>query len=293
MNKEQVLVKAENFSLFSFKNVTIGNILIKAFLILFAVVFFLPFYLSIVTAFKTPMETALNVFALPQEMQWVNFTEAMRVSRFDRAFINSLITTTTSVFFIVICSSMAGYAIARNNKSRPYKMMEVIYLSAMMVPFQIIMIPVYRILFGFNLLNTLFGAIVLLIGTSIPYATFLYVGFVKAVPKDLEEAALIDGCGRFKTFAQIVFPLLKPITSTVAALHVLWMWNEFTISLITLQRDTVRTIPIQQFFFFSQFTVNLNLGFASAILAMLPVVIFFLLAQKYIVEGISAGAIKG
>jgi raffinose/stachyose/melibiose transport system permease protein len=275
------------------KKIPAATLFSRVIVLILALLFFAPFYISVVTALKTPMETAQSVIALPTQIQWENFTEAIRISRLGRSLVNSSITTFTSVFIIILSSSTAGYAIARNNKQRVFKTIELIYLAALMVPFQVIMIPVYRMLHTLNLLNSLYGLIVLLVGTSVPYATFLYIGFVKSVPKDLEEAALIDGCGALRTFIQIVFPLLKPITSTVASLHVLWLWNEFTISLITLHRDAVRTIPIQQFFFFSQYTINLNLGFASAVVAMLPVILFFLMAQKFIIEGVSAGAIKG
>lgn len=262
-------------------------------LFVFAAIFIFPFYICIVTSIKTPLETATSVLALPSEIQWSNFSQAIKISKFSTAFINSSITTFCSVFLIVVCSSMAGYVISRNYKQKFFTLIEMLYLGAMMLPFQIIMIPVYRMMKNMNMINSLWGLILLLVGTSMPYSTFLYIGFVKTVPKELEEAAIVDGYGPYRLYWQIVFPLLKPITSTVAALHVLWMWNEFTISLIMLQKDSVRTIPIQQYFFFGQYTVNLNLGFASAVLSMIPVIIFFLASQKYIIEGVSAGAVKG
>jgi len=144
-----------------------------------------------------------------------------------------------------------------------------------------------------SLLNSYEGIIFLMIGTSIPYATFLTIGFVKSVPRDLEEAAWIDGCSVWGTFWRVVFPLLKPIVSTVGILHVLWMWNEFNMSFIVLQKETLRTLPIQQYHFFGQFSVNLNLGFASACLSMIPVIIFFAFAQRLLINGITAGAVKG
>lgn len=269
------------------------RVLINFLIYILAAVFIMPFYISIVTALKSPQETAESVLALPKVIQWGNITEALRITNFSTAFINSCITTFFSILLIVICSSMAGYAIARNYRGRLFKTYEMVLLASLMLPFQTIMIPVYRMLKAVSLLNSLPGAIIIMAGTSIPFSAFLYIGFVKSIPKELEESATIDGCGQFRMFWQIVFPLLKPITSTIATLHFLWLWNEFNISLIVLQKENVRTIPIQQYVFFGQYTTNINLAFASACIAMIPILIFFISAQKFIVKGLTEGAVKG
>lgn len=261
--------------------------------VLLAMYYLFPFFLAIITAMKTPLQSAENVLSLPNPIQWDNFKEAIRISKLTRALGNSLITTTFSVFFITILAAMGGYVIARNSGRRLFRISEKIYLAALMVPFQVIMVPIYKMYKTVHLMNTLHGVILILVGTSIPYATFLYIGFIKSVPKELEEAAQIDGCGPIRAFFSIVFPLLKPITSVVASLHVLWMWNEFNISLIILQKDAVRTVPIQQYFFFGQYSSNFNLGFAAAVISMIPIVMFFIFAQRYLVQGISSGAVKG
>ena len=161
-----------------------------------------------------------------------------------------------------------------------------------MIPFQILMIPVYRIYKSLNLLNSLPGMTLMLTGTSIAYASFLYVGFVKSIPKEIEESAYMDGCSEMKTFWLITFPLLKPVSATVAALHVMWLWNDFNISIILLQKEAVRTITVKQFYFFGQYTAEYGLAFAAAIVSMIPVVVCFAFMQKYIVNGIAAGAVK-
>lgn len=275
------------------KNEKIGRIIVFIIASVFAVFFLFPFYICVVTAFKTPLETAEAVLALPTKLHWENFSKAFEITNFGRSFVNSLTTTTTSVILIVICSSMGGYIIARNLNKFRYRLCETIFLAAMMVPFQVIMIPVYKMLKVANMMNTLPGLIILLVGTSIPYSTFLYIGFVKSVPRELEEAATIDGSGIYRTFWSIVFPLLKPITATVATLHVMWMWNEFNISLIVLQKEHVKTIPIQQFYFFGEYTTDLNLAFASACIAIVPILLFFIIAQKFLVNGLMSGAVKG
>lgn len=253
-----------------------------------------PFYIAVVNSFKTRLETAENVLALPQSFSLANYRDAMEKISFTKSLMNTLIVTVAADVLIVLCSSMSGHAIARNSGKHPYfKILDRVFLSSIMIPFQVIMIPVYKIFKSLGLTNNLLGMIIMLTGISVAYATFLYVGFVKSIPLELEEAARIDGCSPFQAFWKIVFPLLKPITATVAALHAMWLWNDFNISLILLQKDEVRTLTIKQFYFFSEYSSDYNMAFAAAILGMIPVLVFFLLMQKYLVGGITAGAVKG
>lgn len=256
-------------------------------------VFMAPLYICIVTAMKTPAESAASTLALPGGFYFDNFSKALEVSNFSQSIWNSLKVTCLSVLGIVLFSAMAGYTLCRRTHKRFYRIINQLVMIGIMIPFQVIMIPVYRMYKSLNLINSHLGIILLMIGTSVPYATFLMTGFIKSVPVTLEESAKLDGCGVLRLFWQIVFPLLKPIVSTVAILHTLWMWNEFNMSVLFLQRDAIRTIPIQQFYFFGEYTVNLNLGFASACVAMVPVLVFFLVGQRALISGITAGAIKG
>lgn len=255
--------------------------------------FIFPIYIALMTALKSPKETAESVMALPRSICWDNFITGMRKTQFGRAMLNSAIVTFPSVILIVICSSMSGYTIARNGmKHRGVRAMDKVYLASMMIPFQVLMIPVYKMYKTLNLLNTRFGMILILTGVSIAYSTFLYVGFVKSVPMEIEEAALIDGCGPLRAFKEIVFPLLKPITATVASLHVMWLWNDFNMALILISKEEVRPLTVKQYYFFDEFSAQYGPAFAAALLGMLPVLIVFILMQKYIVNGISSGAVK-
>ena len=263
------------------------------FTVLMICLFFYPIFTAVITSFKTNQEIAKSVMALPGRLYFRNYTEAAKKSDFIRALVNTCIVTFPSVTLIVICGSMGGYAIARNaNRHIFYRGLDKIYLASLMLPFQIMMVPVYKIYKTLHLQNSLFGMVLILTGTSIAYATFMYVGFIKSIPKEMEEAAKIDGCGPFKMFFAVVFPLLKPVTATVAALHVMWLWNDFNIALIILQKENVRTLTVKQYYFFGQYTTEYGIAFASAISSMIPVLIFFLFVQKYLIEGVSAGAVK-
>ena len=260
--------------------------------LLVVLIFLFPFYIAIVQSFKTQLETAYNALALPGAFRLDNYYEAVEKISFSTSLKNSLIVTVTGVLLIVLCSSMSGYAIARNEGGY-FKVLDRLFLSSIMVPFQVIMIPAYKLLKSLGLLNHLAGEIVILVGISVAYSSFLYVGFVKSIPMELEDAARIDGCSRFQTFWVIVFPLLKPITATTAALHAMWLWNDFNISLIVLQKDAVRTLTIKQFYFFSEYASDYNMAFAAAMIGMIPILVTFLFLQKYLVSGITSGAVKG
>ena len=252
-----------------------------------------PILLAVNTAFKTSMETADSVLSLPSSLYLKNFVDGMEKSNFGHSLLNSCIITFPSVALIVIMSAMGGYTIARNGpKIRILKGIDRIYLASLMIPFQILMIPIYKMFKSLNLLNNLFGMVLMLTGYSIAYATFLYVGFVKSIPKELEEAALINGCGPFTMFFKIVFPLLAPVSATVAALHIMWLWNDFNISIVLLQKNNVRTLTVMQYYFFGQYSSEYGIAFAASIICMIPVLICFALLQKYLVAGITSGAVK-
>lgn len=270
-----------------------GGWLVSLITILLALLFLAPLYIVIVNAFKTQVETARSILALPASLNWSNFAMAVEKTNFFVTLRNSTIITVISVALITLTSAMGGYVICRNYRKRFYRFLDKFLMAGMMISFQMIMIPVYKMLKGWSLMNSFPGAILIMVGISVSYATFLNVGFVKTIPKELEEAALIDGCSKWTTFWKIVFPLMKPITATVAALHMLWMWNEFSVSLIVLQKKEVRTIAMQQYYFFGQHISNYNAAFAAACLSLIPVIVFFFLAQKNLAGGMTDGAVKG
>lgn len=270
-----------------------GDVILLLLMLAAIVIFVIPLYLAVLTAFKSKPELSRSVLAWPEGLYLENFREGMRRSDFFHSLRNSVLVTFPSVILIVLCASMSGYSVARHaQKTAALRLLDKVYLASLMIPFQILMIPVYRIYKSLNLLNSLPGMVLMLTGTSIAYASFLYVGFVKSIPREIEESAYMDGCSEMKTFWIITFPLLKPVSATVAALHVMWLWNDFNISIILLQKEMVRTITVKQFYFFGQYTAEYGLAFAAAIVSMIPVIVCFAFMQKYIVNGIAAGAVK-
>ena len=251
-----------------------------------------PFYIAIIYSVKSKPELVTNRLALPKVIHWDNFTRAIETSNFGLALKNSLITTVVAVFVITLICTMSAYIIARKN-NRFYNTIYYIFVGAMIIPFQSIMTPVYVDMNHWGMLNTLSGFILAKIGFQIAFTVLLVSGFVKNIPRDLEEAAAIDGAGIYGIFFRIVFPLMKPIILTSVVLNTLNVWNDFQMSLTLLQRKEVRNVPLTQYFFFGENSVELGLAFALFLLSMIPILVLYLALQKYIIGGITSGAVKG
>ena len=273
--------------------VTISNGMLMVIKLLVVIIFIAPFYISVVYAVKSPEETARTGLSFPTNICFENFTRAIEVSNFWGAMKNSIIVTVCSVLILMVVGSMGAYAIARNIKKRRYQFLYYVFLSAIMLPFQVVMMPLYMQMKDMNLLNTRIGLILAICGFQLAYNIFIYVGFIRSIPVELEEAAYIDGACRFTTFWKIVFPLMKPILSSTLILNALTVWNDFQTSLIIAQKDSVRTIPLTKYFFFGEYNIELNMAFAAFVLAMIPIIILYLIMQKYIISGVMAGAVKG
>lgn len=275
------------------KKITVKSVLFLALKLGIVFFFISPFYISIVYAIKSPEETIKTGLGFPTSIYWQNFTEAVRVSNFFGAAKNSLIVTICCVLLLMVVCTMAAYVIARNMRSKLYQGMYYIFLAAIMLPFQVVMMPLYVQLKNMDLLNTRIGLILTISGFQAAYNIFVYVGFIRTIPQDMEEAAYIDGAGKFYTFWKVVFPLMKPIISSTLVLNALTVWNDFTTSLIIAQKPEVRTIPLTQYFFFGEYNIELNMAFAAFVMAMIPIIILYLVMQKYIIGGVMSGAVKG
>lgn len=250
-----------------------------------------PFALIIVNSFKDRLDIVKDPFSLPKTFNFDNYREAYETMNFSSALFTSLIVTVVSVLFIIILSSMLAYFLVRWDW-KINKVILMVLVASMIIPFQALMIPFVTIFGGLQLLNSKWMLAFFYLGFGASLATFMYHGFIKNIPKEVEEAALIDGASRFKVFSTVVFPMLKPITTTIAILDVLWIWNDFLLPSLVLVSDGARTIPLSTFYFFGKYTSNYGPAMASLVLSIIPVIIFYLLMQKQIIKGVMEGAIK-
>ncbi|MFF2886057.1 carbohydrate ABC transporter permease [Paenibacillus sp. NPDC057967] len=271
--------------------------ILEVLLVVIAILFLSPIYIMIVNSFKTRSELYENALALPSSFSFEYYAQAMEKMNFLTAFGNSLFVTLVSLVFIVVLSSMTAWMLVRTNN----KLSQIIFMvlvSTMLIPFQTLMMPLMQVMgwIGTNLhipmLNTHGGLIFMNVGFHASMAIFLYHGFIKSVPIALEEAATLDGCSKFGVFWRIVFPMLKTITITVAILDVIMMWNDYLLPSLTLSDKGLRTIPLSTFYFFGEFTIVWNLAMAGLTLSIIPVVIFYFIAQKHIIKGVAEGAVK-
>ncbi|MBR1875599.1 MAG: carbohydrate ABC transporter permease [Lachnospiraceae bacterium] len=267
------------------------NCLRISLLIVFCIICFAPFYVALCYAFKSKSDFAKTKLAFPTSLYLGNFAEAIKMKEYFITVKNSVIVAFFMVLIVVCICSLAAYIIARKN-TLFYNTTFYIFQLVILIPFQTVMFPLYKELSMIHALNTLWGLTLAQVGVNVGYYVFLYTGFIKSVPVSLEEAATIDGCNRYQVFWHIVFPLLKPINMTVIVLAFLGSWNDFIIAQIICQKVAKRTLPLMQFYFFGEYSSNVSVAFAAAIIAMLPAVIIYFMAQKYIVAGMTAGAVK-
>lgn len=254
-------------------------------------IFIIPFYLMVINSFKTTQQFVSSPFSLPNKVDFHNYADAFKKMNFLNAIGNSTIITSISVALIMLTSSMAAYFLVRF-KWRINKIIFAIFVASMIVPFQAIMIPLVSIYGNMDLMNSKWVLIFMYVGFGQAFAIFIFHGFIKNIPLEMEEAALLDGCNRMQSFFKIVFPLLKPVLITVLILDVLWIWNDYLLPSLVLLSPTERTLPLSTYNFFSSYSVDFAPLMAGIILTILPVLIVYLFCQKQIVKGVVQGAIK-
>ncbi|MBN2540044.1 MAG: carbohydrate ABC transporter permease [Bacilli bacterium] len=266
------------------------------------ILFFMPFALVILNSTKTAVEITVDplAFAADSGTFWKNINEILTKEsiRYWNSFFNSLVITSGSLAAIGVFSGMAGWVLVRTKK-RYSKFIFILFLSGMVIPFQVVMLPLVRLLdlirvwTGVEMLDTFHGAIIVYIGFGAPLSVFMFHGFIKSIPMDIEEAAIIDGCTKSQVFFRIILPILKPIFVTLLVLNGLWIWNDYLLpSLVIGVTGSVRTLPLAVANLAGQFVRQWDLLLTGVILAAIPVVILFFFAQKYIIKGMTSGAIK-
>ncbi|MCM3784752.1 carbohydrate ABC transporter permease [Neobacillus mesonae] len=276
----------------SAKNYRFGTLLTELMMILLALVFLVPFYFLFVNSVKTFGDLLTNAASWPQAFEWGNYKRAWEITNFPKVLLNSLIVTVISNLLLVLISSMTAYRMVRRN-TRFNRVLFTFFVAAMVIPFQSIMIPLVKVTSTVGIMNSHWGLIICYLGFGVPMSVFLFHGFVKSVPIEIEEAARVDGSSVYGVFFRIVYPLMKPMYVTIIILNTLWIWNDYLLPSIILQSGDLHTIPIATYAFFGQYTKQWDLALPALVLGITPIILFFLLMQKHIIQGITAGSVKG
>lgn len=271
----------------------IGRALLTVFGLFLALLFISPVYILLINSFKSLKDIYLNVLALPNQKTFTpkNYPEAFQKLDFSVSFANSFFITLFSIAVLLIFCSMAAWVLVRY-KTKSSMVIFMVYASATLIPFQCVMLPLVRFMSMLDLMNRQ-GLVFMYLGFGSSLSILLLHGFIKNVPLELEEAATIDGCNMLQTFFLIVFPLLKTILITVAILNTMWIWNDFLLPQLMINKPGWQTLPLKTFLFFGQFSKRWDLATAGLLMCMVPIVIFYLFCQKYIVKGVTEGAVKG
>ncbi|GAA4775317.1 carbohydrate ABC transporter permease [Microbacterium gilvum] len=261
-------------------------------LILLSIVVLIPVYYLLVTTFKTTDEAAANPMGLPTSFDLTVYVDAFVRMEYPRAFLNTFLITAGSVVGVVALGSMAGYALSRKSKSRTASIAFLVLLSGLMFPYQMSILGLYEVVKALGLMNSLLAVILINVAVNLPFATLLFHAFTTTIPRELEEAAGIDGAGVFRTFATIVFPLLRPAVVTVAILNTLSAWNDFMGPLYFLQSRDKQVILQEVYRNIGQFSIDWTSLFPMMVLGVLPLVVFYLILQRQVIGGV-AGSVKG
>ena len=273
-----------------------SNVLVTVLLFLGCLTILFPLYMTIIIAFKNPSEMTNDVagaLAFPSSWKLDNFKEAMEVTNFWHTLGNSLLITIATIVLALLIHSLAGYVIGRNMaRKKGYRFIYFYIVSGMFVPFAILMMPLVKETAILGLDNRL-GVILLYLVFYMPINVMLYSGYLKNIPLAMEEAAEIDGASAWKTYWTVIFPMMKPMHATVAVLTALGTWNDVMTPLVIMSGTKGTTLPLAQLNFQTQFGTNYNLAFASYLLALIPILIFYVICQKQSLNGVANGAVKG
>ncbi|MEY2899873.1 MAG: hypothetical protein RL247_39 [Actinomycetota bacterium] len=255
-----------------------------------AVIYAFPFFLVLLNSVKAKRDIRNNPIAPPEEWLFSNYLEAADRMEYFQSLTNSILITVTSVGAIIVTSSMLAYYLART-KNKFTTTTFLILVASMIVPFQALMIPFVGLFGDLGMLNSRGALIFFYVGFGVALSTFLYHGFISNIPFELDEAAAMDGASDFMIFRRIIFPMLSPVTATVAIVNGLWIWNDFLLPSLVLTQD-LRTLPLRTYVFYGTYTSDYGLAMAGLVLSIAPIVLFYFVMQKQIISGVSAGAVK-
>ncbi|WP_405062722.1 carbohydrate ABC transporter permease [Kribbella sp. NBC_01505] len=256
-----------------------------------AIAFLFPVYALVTLAFKDPEQIANAPLSPPDPPSVDSFGTAWQSASLGSALLNSTLITVSSVLALIVLGSLAAYFLARRASRLSYSLY-ILFLVGIILPFQLGMIPLYQLVNDLGLLGTYQGMILFYTGIQLPFTVFLYTGFIRSLPADYTNAALIDGASHLQAFRHVIFPLLRPITGTVLILNAVHIWNDFFTPLLYLGGSGRETVPVRIFAFVNEYTSDYGLVAAGLVLAALPILLVFLVLQRYVIRGFSSG-LKG
>ena len=252
-----------------------------------------PLYLVVINSFKSLEEAGRNFFALLSSFYLENFKNLFTGNNYWGYVKNSFIISVVSICLILLLVPSVSYAIARNYNRKYYKGVYFYLLMGLFIPSQVIMLPVTKLMTNLNLLNRQ-GLIMLYAAFSLTQGVFLFVNYIRGLPFEVEESAYIDGCNVFQSYVKIVLPLVKPMITTILIMDLLWIWNDFMLPLLILNRSRdIWTLPLFQYNFKTEYSFDYTMAFTAYLMSMLPMLIVYCLGQKNIIKGLTAGSVKG
>jgi len=262
-------------------------------LILCTVTVLIPLYVTISMAFKTSKQAVDgNAFSLPAPFSFDGFTQAWDLTKFPVGAGISLLVTAGTVIATIVLAAFASYAIVRNWDRKLFRYSFFYLLAAMFIPFPVVALPQIQ-LTGLTHLDNPFGVILLATMFQLSFSVLLFTAFLRSIPLELEESARIDGASTWQTFWRIIFPLLGPMSATVGIFAFLYAWNDFMMPSLIISDPALQTLPVRQNLFQNQFSSNYNVAFASYLMAMAPAIVAYLFTQRWVMEGVTQGAVKG
>ncbi len=269
------------------------TVILMVCMIAIALVYIYPIYLMVINSFKSFQEVLTDVLSLPGKMMLENYTYVMDKMKYFLLFRNNVLITTLSIIGIVLFSSMAAYITDRRNNRYTVIARKIITIP-MLIPFQTIMISLLKVTTVLHLSGSKLGLSIQYWGFGVPMAMFIFYNFICTVPKELDESAEIDGASTFQIYLRVIFPLLKSVVFTVIVIDVMWIWNDFLLPLLMVNStNETKTLVLAAYTFVGQFNTQWHYAMSSMVLAVLPSIIIFIFLQKYIVDGVVAGAVKG
>lgn len=270
----------------------ISQLFAYTFLSLFAIINIVPLFWMVVNSFKQEQEYAMNPFSLPSHLQFSNYAQAWKVANMNVYFLNSVIVTFVSLIVTALLGALAAYFLSRFK----FKLRGTVYglfLLGMLVPIHATLIPIFLIMQKLHLLDTHLSLILPYTAFHLSLTVFILEGFMRGFPKDLEESGVMDGAGVYRIFWSIILPITRPALATVVILNFIYNWNEYLFALVLINSSSLKTLPLGLANFVGIETASLTLQMAALTIALIPIIIFYLLLQKQLVSGMTAGAVKG